>query len=65
MIFSYASLICILAIFAIHLWIAVSLSWLGHAEHLRLLGLDIHVWVIWIAILVLGVRALQEAALMG
>jgi hypothetical protein len=33
------------SVFAIHLWIAVSLSWLGHAENLRLLGLDIHVWL--------------------
>jgi hypothetical protein len=59
-IFSYASLICILAIFAIHLWIAGSLSWVGHAEHATLLRFDIHVWVIWIAILVLALRALQE-----
>ncbi len=59
-IFSYTSLICILVIFAIHLWIAAWLSWVGHAEQLRLLGFDIHVWVIWIAILVLGLRALQE-----
>jgi hypothetical protein len=59
-IFSYASLVCIIVIFAIHLSIAASLSWLGHAEQLSLLGLDIHVWVIWIAILVLGLRALQE-----
>jgi hypothetical protein len=59
-IFSYTSLLCILVIFGIHLSIAVSLSWLGHAEQLRLLGFDIHVWVIWIAILVLGLRALQE-----
>ncbi len=59
-IFSYASLICVLVIFAIHLSIAASLSWVGHAEQLRLLGFDVHVWVIWIAILVLGLRALQE-----
>jgi hypothetical protein len=59
-IFSYAALICILVIFVIHLLIAGLLSWVGHAEQLRLLGLDIHVWVIWIAILVLGLRALQE-----
>jgi hypothetical protein len=59
-IFSYTSLICILVIFAIHLWVAGSLSLEGHAEHSKLLGFDVHVWVIWIAIVVLGVRALQE-----
>jgi hypothetical protein len=59
-IFSYATLICILVIFAIHLSIAALLSWVGHAEQLRLFGFESHVWVIWIAILVLGLRALQE-----
>jgi hypothetical protein len=59
-IFSYTSLICILVIFTIHLWIALSLSLEGHAEHPKLLEFDVHVWVIWIAIVVLGVRALQE-----
>jgi hypothetical protein len=59
-IFSYLSLICIAMIFIIHLWIATSLSWVGYSEHVRVLGFDFHVWVIWIAIVVFGLRALQE-----
>lgn len=60
MVFSITTLVCILAIFVIHLWIAISLSLEGQAEHAGMFGFDTHVWVIWIAIVVLGIRALQE-----
>jgi hypothetical protein len=68
-IFSYAVLICILAIFVIHLWIAFSIALGGRIpgpEEILLqretetAGTNVHVIVIWIAIAALAVRALQE-----
>lgn len=68
-IFSYTTLICILAIFGIHLWIAFSVLLDGHVRTLvpilfkyesGNLGFDVHVGVIWIAIAALAIRALQE-----
>jgi len=68
-VFSDTLLICILAIFVIHLWIAFSialdarLSWLEpYLFHFQgeNAGINVHIIVIWIAILALGFRALQE-----
>jgi hypothetical protein len=68
-IFSYAILLCILAIFVVHLWIAVSIALGGHLPRLEpflfhheseAAGINIHIIVIWVAIAALAVRALQE-----
>jgi hypothetical protein len=68
-IFSYTTLICILTILTIHLWIAFSVLLDGHFLWLEPYlfafesgnaGIDVHVWVIWIAIAALAIRALQE-----
>jgi hypothetical protein len=68
-IFSYAILLCILALFVIHLWIAFSIAlgtripglepFLFHHES-EAAGINIHIIVIWVAIAALAVRALQE-----
>ena len=69
MTFSYTLLLCILAIFVIHLWIAFSLlvgTWIPGLQPLLFdyksttAGIDVHIWVIWIAIAALAFRALQE-----
>jgi hypothetical protein len=67
--FSYTILLCILAIFVIHLWIAFSIlldaripgleAFLFNYESAAV-GIDVHVGVIWVAIAALAVRALQE-----
>jgi hypothetical protein len=67
--FSYSILLCILAIFVIHLWIAFSIASRGRIpgpEEFLLqkqsenAGINVHTIVIWIAIAALAVRALQE-----
>lgn len=67
--FSYTILLCILAIFVIHLWIAFSILLDARVPGLEALifnyesaavGIDVHVGVIWVAIAALAVRALQE-----
>jgi len=64
-IFSYTILVCILAIFLIHLWIAVSVALGGRIPGLEPLlfhykSENIHIVVIWVAIAALAIRALQE-----
>jgi hypothetical protein len=67
--FSYSILLCILAIFVIHLWIAISIAMGGRIPWVESLlfhyesesaGINIHIVVIWVAIAALAVRALQE-----
>jgi hypothetical protein len=58
MIFSYATLICIVVIFLIHLIISFYIA--SRAAVPEPGRVSVHVWVIWIAIIVLGLRALQE-----
>jgi hypothetical protein len=58
MIFSYATLICIVVIFLIHLIISFFIA--SKTKLPEPYGISVHVWVIWIAIIVLGLRALQE-----
>jgi hypothetical protein len=68
-VFSYVLLLCILVILAVHLWIAFSVLLDNHLPGLTSFlfdyesgnaGIDVHVWVIWIAIVALATRALQE-----
>jgi hypothetical protein len=67
--FSYTLLLCILVIFVIHLWIAFSIVIDGRIPGLEpflfdyestRVGIDVHVWVIWVAIAALAFRTLQE-----
>jgi hypothetical protein len=58
-IFSNTILICILAIFVLHLCIAFSIAVGARIGWLES-GINVHIVVIWIAILALGFRALQE-----
>jgi len=67
--FSYTLLLCILVIFAIHLWIAFSILVGTRIPGLQpflfdyestTAGIDVHIWVIWVAIVALAFRALQE-----
>lgn len=57
-VFSYAILICILAIFLIHLWIAGLIVLQKPIPEFG--GISVHVVVIWVAIAALSARALQE-----
>jgi hypothetical protein len=69
LIFSYTTLVCILLIFGIHMWIALSIAIGTHISSLDPVlfhfesagnGIDVHIVVIWTAIVALGFRALQE-----
>jgi hypothetical protein len=61
--FSYTTLIAILVMLLIHLWIALSIAFGAYLPE-RLMpesaGVDVHTVVIWVAIVALAVRALQE-----
>jgi hypothetical protein len=67
--FSYTLLLCILGIFVIHLWIAFSIVVDARIPGLQpflfdyestTVGIDVHIWVIWVAIVALAFRAVQE-----